>query len=144
VPSKGYKTYASRGSVIIHRQELLAIRLLDRALGQKTNYKHRPHAPSGEAEVPIDVQLDVFSKVGQWVAVKNRLEDQGQESQLDRFKQRIHADAADPDAVNKKRAYQSGVVTPALDRLKTRLPGADAGSNGGDSNGAGGAVDSAS
>ena len=74
--------------MIVHRQEELAIRLLDRALDKK-------EAPGSVAvpknEPPIDVQLDVFAKVGQWVAVKNKLTEM-EDTQLDEFKRRIHAD----------------------------------------------------
>ena len=112
----------SRGQTIIHRQEELAIRLLDRAL------MRREDAVTAKNEPPIDVQLDVFAKVGQWVAVKNRLEEQGEESRLEQFKRRINADAGE---AAQKRAYQAGGDT-ALRRLQARLP--DRGPSGADGN----------
>ena len=111
--------------MIVHRQEELAIRLLDRALD-------KAEAPGGVAvpknEPPIDVQLDVFAKVGQWVAVKNKLTEM-EDTQLDEFKRRIHADQGKAD---KKRAYDADAGGTPLRRLQARLPSASARGDDGD------------
>ena len=104
-----------RSKTIVHRQEALAVRLLDRSL------------PSSGEEPGIDVQLDVFEKVGKWVAIKNRLTDL-EESDIDRFKARIHGQAKAAES----RARRARVdETSRLDAIKARLPnGGDSGDDG--------------
>ena len=113
---------ATRATKIIHAQEALALTLLNRVKEEKT---------------PIDMQLDVFEKVGKWVSIKNRLEDEG-DSRIGDFKSRIlgqsEADsgAGGPGVVPRKAAN----ATPYLDAIKSRLSsssdgGADGNSGGG-------------
>jgi hypothetical protein len=106
----------SRDTVIIHRQEVLALRLLDRAMEQVNN-----------GEIPIDVQLDVFEKVGKWVSIKNRIEDT-EETDIDRFKRRIAGET--PVTQGRKRRESSD--TERLAEIKSRLP--HRGHSGSDSN----------
>jgi hypothetical protein len=98
----------SRDTVIIHRQEVLALRLLDRATAQVNN-----------EEIPIDVQLDVFEKVGKWVSIKNRIEDT-EETDIDRFKRRIAGEAPVTQGRRAKRADQA--ESQRLAEIKSRLP----------------------
>jgi len=106
-----------RSNIIVHRQEALAVRLLDRSLPQ-----------AGE-EPGIDVQLDVFEKVGKWVAIKNRLTDL-EESDIDRFKARIHGETK--AAQSRARRTRAEANEPSrLDAIKARLPnGGDSGDDG--------------
>ena len=113
----------ARGIVIVRRQEKLAERLLDRAL--------EPIDAKG-TEIAIEIQLDVFDKIGKWVSIKNRLEDQG-ETQIDDFKRRIHAKEVEARQGRGHRADR-------LEALKSRLPDRSAGDNGGDSDDSGGEV----
>jgi hypothetical protein len=109
-----------RAQIIVHRQEELAIRLLDRALNKYTNAEQPPDQPE------IDVQLDVFEKVGKWVSIKNKLEELG-ESQIEQYKRRIAAEGA----LNQKRTHKLE-STGALARLKNRLPDRSVGGDDGD------------
>ncbi len=95
----------TKAETIIRRQEDLAARLLDRAL-----------EATGADEIGVDVQLDVFEKVGKWVAIKNRIEDQG-ESQINDFKRRIQGEtkAAESRTHRPTRAER-------LEALKSKLP----------------------
>ena len=116
----------ARNVTIIHRQEALAMRLLARAL-DATN--------SGD-EAALDVQLDVFEKVGKWVSIKNKLEEIG-DTQLNSFKRRIHAAAGEASENRTRRAAaEPEAGGPALKRLQKRLPTAANGGADGDSNGA--------
>jgi hypothetical protein len=116
------KTPNSRAVTIIHRQEELAIRLLDRALDKRITGS----TPIPENEPAIDIQLDVFEKVGKWVSIKNKLDEIG-ESQIDQYKRRIAAEGA----LNQKRTHR--VESPgALTRLKNRLPDRSPGGDDGD------------
>jgi hypothetical protein len=92
----------ARGVLIVRRQEKLAERLLDRAL-----------EPIDGVEPDLIVQLDVFEKIGKWVSIKNRLEDQG-ETQIDAFKRRIHAQEVETGP-------RRGARTK-LETIKSRLP----------------------
>jgi len=101
---------------MIHRQEALGLVLLDRALGLKV---------AGE-EIPIDVQLDVFEKVGKWVSIKNRLDDVG-ETQIDEFKRRIHGET--PAKTAPGRAARVRDTEEQLTAIKSRLAGRGNGGN---------------
>ena len=110
-----------RSKTIVHRQEALAVRLLDRSLPQ-----------SGD-EPGIDVQLDVFEKVGKWVAIKNRLTDL-EESDIDRFKARIHGETkAAQSRARRNRADARVDEISRLDAIKARLPNGGSGGDDGDS-----------
>ena len=106
-----------RSTVMVHRQEALGLKLLDRALDPKV---------SGE-EIGIDVMLDVFEKIGKWVSIKNRLEDQG-ETQIDEFKRRIHGETSTKAAPG--RAARIRATQEHLAAIKSRLGGGHSGPNG--------------
>lgn len=102
---------------IVHRQELLALKLLDAVLPEK-----------GPAP-PIDVQLDVFEKVGKWVHIKNKLGDL-EETDIDRFKRRING--TEIETPKSRRAERiDRAAQERLDAIKSRLP--HGGSSGTDS-----------
>jgi hypothetical protein len=122
--AKGRPQYA-RSVLIVSRQEKLAERLLDRALEIKEG-----------VEPDLIVQLDVFEKIGKWISIKNRLEDQG-ETQIDSFKRRIHAQEAE---ASQGRRHN----TDRLEALKQRLPDRSHGGPDGNSDASGGEVPTAS
>ncbi len=103
----------AREAHILHRQELLALRLLDRSLPEKGQ------------EPGIDIQLDVFEKVGKWVAIKNKIADM-EETDIDRFKQRING--TEVKAPQSRTRRES---TERLDAIKARLPARGDGNLGG-------------
>lgn len=91
---------------IIRRQENLAMDLLDNALA---------------ANVPVDIKLDVFDRVSKYLAVKNRIEDQ-EETDIDRFKKRIHGTETEAPKGRKLRAER--VTAPErLAGIKEKLSG---------------------
>ena len=113
---RGHPGYSSRAATIIHRQEELAIRLLDRALDHEpARRRERDKIP--ENEPAIDIQLDVFEKVGKWVSIKNKLDEIG-ETQIDHFKRRIAAESK----TDQIRAFAGQPGGIALTRLKHKLP----------------------
>jgi hypothetical protein len=122
--AKGRPNHAL-GVLITRRQEKLAERLLDRALEFKDGI-----------EPDLVVQLDVFEKVGKWIAIKNRLEDQG-ETQIDSFKRRIHGEEAQADKGRTHRADR-------LEALKSKLPDRNDSRSHGNSDDSGGEVSAAS
>ena len=116
----------SKAQQIVNRMETLALNLLTKAT---------------KDEAVIDVQLDVFEKVGKWVAGKNKLEDDGA-GDLNDFKRRLQGET-DKHAGNPRRnRHEAG--GPRLEALKSRIPGRSNGSSDGDSDGAVGAADPAS
>ena len=135
IGKRGPQTYRGgrmrRDMLILHRQEALAIRLLDRALS-------KPPAEGQvelKDEVAIDIQLDVFDKVARWIAVQNRLTEI-EETQIDDFKRRIHGDYK--GEAHQKRAYEPDDGGSTLRRLKARLPSANVGGHDGHSGDPGG------
>ena len=121
--AKGRPNYAL-SVLITRRQEKLAERLLDRAL-----------EPINGVEPDLVVQLDVFEKVGKWIAIKNRLEDQG-ETQIDSFKRRIHGEEV---KASEGRSYRAD----RLEALKSKLPDRNDRRSNGNIDDLGGAVPSA-
>ena len=113
----------ARSSEIVRKQESLALRMLKQADADAT---------------AVDIQLDVFDKVSKWVSISNKLEDQG-ESRIDDFKRRITGEGeADkpkyyPPSRRPKGWKPPEAPGPRLAALKSRLPGANAGSAVGDS-----------
>ena len=81
MPGNENSGHEKRSTLIIRRQEALGLKLLDHALNPNSQGQ----------EKSIDILLDVFEKVGKWVSIKNRLDDQG-ETQIDEFKRRIHGE----------------------------------------------------
>lgn len=108
----------TRSSKIIAQQEALALILLER---------------SRREDAQIDLQLDVFEKVGKWVSIKNRIEDDG-DSRISDFKSRIlgkgEADSGEAGGPGAPARKQS---TPYLDAIKSRLSTGDDSRTDGDS-----------
>jgi len=109
--------HEKRSTLIIRRQEALGLKLLDYAL-----------TPNSQGqEKSVDILLDVFEKVGKWVSIKNRLDDQG-ETQIDEFKRRIHGETAPKAAPGRARRIRD--TQEHLAAIKSRLGGGHRGSNG--------------
>ena len=109
----------TRAQSIINKQEALAIRILERV-------------DNGEAQ--LDVQLDAFEKIGKWVAIKNKLEDDGA-GDINRFKERIQGT---PDRHYSPSRRPKGWIAPdeskpRLEAIRTRLSYGDPGGVDGDS-----------
>jgi len=114
----------SRHAQIIRKQEALALTMLEKA---------------DKTDITIDIQLDVFDKVGRWVAIKNKLEDEGAGG-INDFKRRITGET-DSDRRSAKRNRAPGATPesrPRLEALKGRLPTAGAGGADGNSRDPGG------
>ncbi len=109
----------ARDTVIVHRQEKLALRLLDRALMEQD-------------EVGVDVQLDVFAQVGKWVAIKNKLGDL-EETDIDRFKQRIAGETPAPKG--RRSRIAAAERAEKLETIRAKLPTGSASRTDGNSDG---------
>lgn len=96
---------------IIRRQEKLAFKMLDKAL---------------DTDVGIDIQLDVFDRVSRYLAVKNRIAD-GEETDIDRFKARIHGSETKTVEGRKPRS-----APERLEGIKSKLSGRDVVNSDGD------------
>ena len=100
----------TRHEEIIRKQEALALTMLK---------------ASDQPGITIDVQLDVFDKVGRWVAIKNKLEDEGAGA-INDFKRRIQGEDNQPKHYPPNRRPKGWVAPepkqPRLDALKGRLP----------------------
>lgn len=111
-------TRISRHAQIILKQEALALDLLKAA----------------ETSDNLDMKMDLFEKVGKWVWIKNKLEDDGAGGIAD-YKRRLHAESSEtdkrPTARRSRGAEQNGGAR--LDAIKSRIPQADARSHDGDS-----------
>ena len=107
--ARPHRVKESRNSLIIRSQEKLALDLLDLAL---------------KPEITADIKLDVFDKVGRWVAIKNRVEET-EETDIDRFKRRIQGET---QTLKGRRGDSS-----RLDAIRAKLPSGTNGSDGGDS-----------
>ncbi len=109
----------TRAQSIINKQEALALRILERV-------------DNGEAQ--LDVQLDAFEKIGKWVAIKNKLEDDGA-GDINRFKERIQGA---PDRHYSPSRRPKGWIAPdepkpRLEAIRARLPHGSSGGADGDS-----------
>lgn len=104
-------TRISRHAQIILKQEALALDLLAEA-SKSDN---------------LDMKMDLFEKVGKWVWIKNKLEDDGAGGIAD-YKRRLHAESSEadkrPTARRSRGAEQNGGAR--LDAIKSRIPQADA------------------
>ena len=113
----------SRHAQIILKQEALALDLLK----------------SAESSDSLDMKMDLFEKVGKWVWIKNKLEDDGAGGIAD-YKRRLHAEPSEADkhkaAGRSRGAEQNG--GSRLNAIKSRLPTANDGGDDGDSSGSGG------
>lgn len=103
----------SRHTQIILKQEELALVLLQEAKNCDS----------------LDLKMDLFEKIGKWVWIKNKLEDDGAGGIAD-YKRRLHAESGETDkhpaARRSRSAEQNG--GSRLNAIKSRLPN---GSNGG-------------
>ena len=117
----------SRHSQIVLKQEELALDLLKEA---KTCDS-------------LDLKMDLFEKVGKWVWIKNKLEDDGAGGIAD-YKRRLHAESSETDKHPAARRSGRQVANGGsrLDAIKSRIPGAASADADSDS-GSGGGEDSA-
>lgn len=112
----------SRNQRIVNSMEALALDLLKRAEGPK---------------VAIDVQMDVFDRIGKWIAIKNKLEnDDG--GGIAEYKRALAGEAhKHPTARRSRGRPDQPTGGAALAALKSRIPSADDGGSSGDSGGSG-------
>ena len=110
----------TKSSQVIAKMETLALNLLGKA---------------NEDDALLDTKLDVFEKMTKWVAVKNKLEDDGAGGIAD-YKRRLQG-APDKHPPRRSRGETGG---DRLAAIKSRLPVADDGGIDGDSGGAGGEI----
>ena len=108
----------SRHAQIILKQEALALDLLAEA-GKSDN---------------LDMKMDLFEKVGKWVWIKNKLEDDGA-GDINRFKERIGADTEErryPPSRRPKGYTEPPAKQPRLAALRSRVSATgDGGADGG-------------
>jgi len=91
---------------VVHQQQKLALRLLERV--------EKPE-DANVREPDLDMQLDVLNSITKWVAVKNRLEDDGDVGIKD-FKRRIQGVEAGPGGADRPTRAER------LEAIKSRLP----------------------
>jgi hypothetical protein len=104
----------TRSDTIVSQMEALALTLLDRAKMDDTN---------------IDLRMDIFSQIREWVKVKSKLEDEDGGA-IAEYKRRLAGEDTEP---KKRRAYGGS----RLEAIKSSLPADRAGGNDGDSDAAG-------
>ena len=99
--------------------EALAITMLDRVDGK-------------DDKVTLDLKLDVFERVGKWIAIKNKLENDDGGGIAD-YKRRLagETDKHYPPSRRPRRGEEVG--GRALKSIKSRIPGANDGNADGDS-----------
>ena len=110
----------SRNEQIVHKMEALALSML------------------GEVDVDkitLDLKMDVFERVGKWIAIKNKLENDDGGGIAD-YKRRLQG-APDKHPPRRSRGETGG---DRLAAIKSRLPGSNDGGIDGDSGGAGGEI----
>ena len=118
----------SRNEEIVRKMEALAISMLARV-------------DVKSEKVNLDLQMDVFERVGKWIAIKNKLENDDGGGIAD-YKRRLTGETDkhySPSRRPRGRADQPSGGR-ALDAIKSRIPSADDGGADGDSGGAGGEV----
>ena len=114
----------TRHAQIILKQEALALDLLK----------------SAENCDNLDMKMDLFEKVGKWVWIKNKLEDDGAGGIAD-YKRRLHAESSETDkhpAAGRSRRKTADNGGAALAALKSRLPGIAGADDNSDSGGSSG------
>ena len=123
----------NRHDEIIKKQEELALEMLGKVLGK---------SGTDEEKIPLDLKMDIFEKIGKWVAIKNKLENDDGNGIAD-YKSRLR----EAEGVSDKRprtARRGRAAEPApvlnggkqLDRFKQRLHSTDDGEPDGDSDAA--------
>ena len=116
-------TRQTRHAQIVSKQEALALDLLAEAAKSDN----------------LDMKMDLFEKVGKWVWIKNKLEDDGAGGIAD-YKRRLHAESREADKHPSARRSRSSEANGGsrLNAIKSRIPGAvdaDAHGNSGGSSG---------
>ena len=112
----------TRHAQIILKQEALALDLLK----------------SAEDCDNLDMKMDLFERVGKWVSIKNKLENDDGGGIAD-YKRKLHAATGETDkhpAAGRSRRQAAANGGSRLDAIKSRIPHADdvsADSHGGDS-----------
>ena len=97
----------SRHAQIILKQEALALDLLQAA----------------EKSDNLDMKMDLFERVGKWVSIKNKLENDDGGGIAD-YKRRLHAESSETDkhpAARRSRPAQANGGS-RLDAIKSRIP----------------------
>ena len=112
----------TKSSQVIAKMETLALNLLGKA---------------NEEDALLHTKLDVFEKMTKWVAVKNKLEDEGA-GDINRFKERIGADTEErrfPPSRRPKGYQPPAAKQPRLEALRSRVSATgDGGADGGSGN----------
>lgn len=104
-----------RSETIVSQMESLAINLLDKAKETDTN---------------IDLKMDIFSQIREWVKVKAKLEDDDGGA-IAEYKRRLTGEDTEP---KKRRAYGGA----RLEAIKSGLPDNSNGDDDGNSDDSGG------
>lgn len=109
----------SRNEQIVHRMEALALDMLE-----------------GTKDVNLDIKMDVFERVGKWVSIKNKLENQDGGDIRD-YKRILHGESEiDKHPAAARRSGRKHAVPNGgsrLEAIKSRIPKDDAGDTDGDS-----------
>jgi len=103
-----------RSETIVNQMESLAITMLEKAKLEDTN---------------IDLKMDIFSAIREWVKVKAKLEDDDGGA-IAEYKRRLAGEDTEP---KKRRAYGGA----RLEAIKSSLPGDSDGGDDGNSNDSG-------
>ena len=111
----------SRNDQIVSKMEALALTMLEKV-------------ETKDEKINLDLQMDVFERIGKWVAIKNKLENDDGGGIAD-YKRRLQGAA---DKHPKRSRHETG--GSRLDAFKSRIPRADDGDIDGDSGGAGGEI----
>jgi hypothetical protein len=121
----------SRNEEIVRKMEALAIAMLARV-------------DVKSEKVNLDLQMDVFERVGKWIAIKNKLENDDGNGIAD-YKRRLtgETDKHVSPSRRPRRGNPEETGGRALQAIKSRIPGADDGGDDGDSGAAGGEVPAA-
>ena len=114
----------SRHAQIILKQEALALDLLQAA----------------EKSDNLDMKMDLFERVGKWVSIKNKLENDDGGGIAD-YKRRLHAESSETDkhpAARRSRPAQANggsrldAIKSRISATNDRLPDGNSGSGGGE------------
>ena len=118
----------SRNDQIVHKMEELALDMIAKLNGK---------------DITLDLKMDVFDRVGKWIAIKNKLENDDGGGIAD-YKRRLAGETDKlPAARRPRRGNPDEIGGRALKAIKSRIPAANAGGDDGNSGGAGGEVPAA-
>ncbi len=114
---------------IVRKMERLALNMLGQVDGKETE------------KVSLDIKMDVFDRVGKWIAIKNKLENDDGGGIAD-YKRRLHGESTSDKHYPPSRRPRGRTDQPSggagLDAIKSRISGADDGGHDGDSGDPGG------